>query len=288
MTGRRRLWVLLFSGLAVVAIILLSGGLASLEFLPGRPLPSRDQATGMATLLFGEVPGTEVLGFVLVVLYYIALFLLPVGIIYVLVSPDARRRVIRSLGLLLWFIALFLVIRARPDLFRELQLQTPGMPSPGDALVPGLEFAADFPRWAVTTATLALAVLTAAAMVGIAWILWRRSRRPASRLAQLAREAQDALDALQAGADVKDTVMRCYFEMSRVLSEQRGVRRAETMTPREFERRLRGVGLPEAHIEQLTRLFEGVRYGARVPDKEEERQAIACLAAIAEACRSST
>jgi hypothetical protein len=102
----------------------------------------------------------------------------------------------------------------------------------------------------------------------------------------LAREAQEALHALQAGVDLQDAVMRCYFEMGQILSEQRGIRRGETMTPREFERHLRGAGLPQQPVEQLTRLFEGARYGARVSGKREERQAIACLTAIVDACRS--
>jgi hypothetical protein len=132
-----------------------------------------------------------------------------------------------------------------------------------------------------------LAVLLSAGLVGIAWFIWRRSRRPAGPLEQLAQEARQALVALEGGADVQDTVMRCYFEMSRILSEQRGISRSETMTPREFELRLKGAGLPDGDVEQLTRLFESVRYGARVPGEQEERQAAACLRAIAKACKSS-
>jgi hypothetical protein len=81
--------------------------------------------------------------------------------------------------------------------------------------------------------------------------------------------------------------MRCYFEMNRILGQQRGLSRSVTMTPREFEQELRGAGLPEADVEQLTRLFESVRYGARIPDKQQERQAVACLTAIAESCTGS-
>jgi hypothetical protein len=285
MTDRKRIGVLLFSGLAIAAIVLLAAGLSDLELQPGRPLARREQAEEALRLFSTEIPGADILGYAFVVLYYLAVLLLPFAIIYVIISPEARKRVLRSLGLLMWFIALFLVMRARPELFEELQVEPGGAPLPSGANLRLVEFAADYPSWAVPLATVGLAVLAAAAMVGVAWYVWRRSRPPAGSLEQLAREAQDAIDALQAGADVKDTVMRCYFEMSRVLSEQRGVRRAETMTPREFENRLRGVGLPEASIEQLTRLFEGVRYGARVPDEEEERQAIACLTAVVEACR---
>ncbi len=287
MTSRQRLWVLLISGLAIVAMVLLAAGLSDLEFLPGRPLPRRARAGETLELFFGAIPGSEVFGFIFMALYYIAVLLLPLAIIYVLISPEARKRVVRSLGLLLWLLALFLVMRARPDLFQELQMQPGAAPSPDDVANPTFAFAGSFPQWAVLLTTLGLAVAMAAVLVGGAWYIWRRGRAPSTPLEQLAQEAQEALVALAAGADVKDTVMRCYFEMSRVLSEQRGIERAEAMTPREFEGQLREAGLPGRHVEQLTRLFEGVRYGARIPDEQEERRAVACLTAIVEACQSS-
>jgi hypothetical protein len=287
MTKRRRLWVVVFSGLAIVAIVLLAAGLADLEFLPGRPLARRAQAEDTLGAFFGKLPGTEICGFLFMAVYFIAILLLPIAIVYVIISPDARRRVLRSLGLLLWLLALYVVMRGRPDLLEEFQLQPSGFSSPDGLKLRTVDFAASFPQWAVLLTTIGLAVFTAAALVGAAWFLWRRSRPPASPLEELAREAQEALDALEDGAEVKDTVMRCYFEMSRVLSEQRGLRRAKAMTPREFERQLKETGLPDRHVEQLTRLFERVRYGARVPEEEEEHQAIACLTAIVQACKGS-
>jgi hypothetical protein len=135
--------------------------------------------------------------------------------------------------------------------------------------------------------TLGLAVLVAAGLVGGLWLVWRRRRPQVDPRARLSEEARLAVDALEAGADLKDTVTRCYFEMGRVLSEQRGIRREEAMTPREFEHHLKRVGLPDRHVEQLTRLFERVRYGAKVADEREEREAVACLTAIIEVCANS-
>ncbi|OGF54139.1 MAG: hypothetical protein A2Z21_07130 [Candidatus Fraserbacteria bacterium RBG_16_55_9] len=78
--------------------------------------------------------------------------------------------------------------------------------------------------------------------------------------------------------------MRCYHEMSRILSEHRGIRRKRAMTPREFERHLEQVGLRSEHIRKLTRLFEEVRYGAnKKSGEQEEREAVVCLEAIARA-----
>jgi hypothetical protein len=59
------------------------------------------------------------------------------------------------------------------------------------------------------------------------------------------------------------------------------------MTPREFVRSLTAMGLPELAVQRLTRLFEDVRYGARVTGDQEEGEAIASLTAIVDASRSA-
>jgi hypothetical protein len=240
-------------------------------------------------LFFGggeSPPGGKILETLYMVVVILAQILLPISIVYLILSPEARKRALKSLGGLLWILALLLWVRVRPDFFSELETQ-PLDRSPQDGVAaPTVEFVADPPRWLVLVTALGLAVLVAAALLGIAWFVWRRGRRPESPLERLAREAQDALEALRAGADLRNTIIRCYFEMSRVLREQRGIKREETMTTREFERHLQEVGLPGEHVQQLTRLFEGVRYGDKVPGEHEERQAIACLMAIIEACKS--
>jgi len=109
-------------------------------------------------------------------------------------------------------------------------------------------------------------------------------RRSKMNLGKIAQQAQQALDALQSGGDLRDTVIRCYYEMSRVLRIQRGIQRTKDMTPREFESTLETVGLPAEAVHQLTRLFETVRYGAQNIGENEEQQAIASLTAIVAAC----
>jgi len=284
--NRKRGGLLLLLGLAIVALVVLAAGLSDLTFLPGRPLP-RFPRPSVELGEFFTLPGSELLGFLLGALYILGILLLPVAIVYVIISPEARKRVVRSLGLLLWLVALFVLIRARPEFFEELQLQPLDASAPGDLGVAPPDFVASFPPWLVVSTALVLAAIVVAGLVGLGWILWRRSHPPATPLDQLAQEAQSALDALQAGADIQDTVIRCYVEMSRVLDEQRGLRRAEAATPREFEQQLKETGLPDAQIEQLTRLFEAVRYGAKVAGEQQQRQAVDCLAGIVKACQSS-
>lgn len=282
----RKLWTFLLSGIAVVAMILLAAGLRELEFSPGYPLPQREQTSEGVPGADDKPLDNKIIKDLYTGLYILALLLMPLAILYVIVSPKARKRVIRSLGLLLWLVAIVMLIRNRPDLLQQFEIQPLQEPPLGRMAAPTVEFIANPPQWIVWATTVAFAVLVAAATVSVIWFIWRRSHRPTRPLEQLAQEAQGALDALQDGADLKDTVMRCYFEMSRVVSEEQGIQREAAMTPREFERRLEEAGLPDSHVQQLTRLFEGVRYGARVPGEREERQAIAALTKIVEACRS--
>jgi hypothetical protein len=139
------------------------------------------------------------------------------------------------------------------------------------------------PWWLVLLVSLGLSAL----ILGGSLLLWRRYRRRSSPLELVAKEARKTIDELRGGADLKEGVIRCYFEMNRVLKEQRGLKRQQAMTTREFENHLNEIGLPELHIRRLTRLFEKVRYGAKDLTRVEDREAIACLSAIVQACEGS-
>ena len=116
--------------------------------------------------------------------------------------------------------------------------------------------------------------------------LLRRLRRRPEPLEEVAREAQKAIAQISNGADLKEEVVRCYFEMTQVLGRRRGLKRERAMTTREFETYLQDEGLPDIYIRRLTRLFEKVRYGVKNPGEPENWEAVACLGAIVEACRS--
>jgi len=284
----KKLGIIFLSGIAVAAMVLLPAGLSDIELLPGQPfyIEAESQLGGGE---FGPLPGGEFLLLLARAFFALALLSLPFLIIYFIISPEFRKRVLRMLVSLLWICAFYIVLtRVRPDLFDvgEGMRLTPSQGQPLSS-VPAADFVANPSRWFTLVAALGLAVLLAALLVGTAWFIWRRIHRPASPLEQLAQQARDALESLRAGDDLKNTVIRCYFEMVRVLDEQRGIKRQMDMTPREFEIRLESVGLPDEHVRGLTRLFEAVRYGAKDVGENEERRAVACLTAIVEACEGS-
>ncbi len=281
----QRGWVrLFFVGLAVAALFFLAAGISGLHFSPGHPLPSRQEAEELAAG-YGPPPRVQFLETLIVVLVALAQLLLPFAIVYFLLSPKARRSIFRMLGLLLWIIALFLLIRSRPELFTPftepaMEAPPPEIPA-GEA---GIEFDLVPPHWLVLATRLGLGLLVAGGLVFTGWFVWRQARRPKRHLRRLAQEAEKAIHALQTGAELRDVITRCYLEMSRTVREQQGLSRDMAMTTQEFAVYLEKAGLPGPPIRQLTHLFEQVRYGARSLGEPEERAALACLDAIVAAC----
>lgn len=295
MADRQRLWLLPFLGIAIVAIVLLAAGLPQFELRPGQPFPFQiliGQQSGDAT---GEpipaptlpLPFLNLWAMVFVVAFMI---LAALWIVTFILRPQARKRMLARLAsYVIWFLMFYLIFNViwQLDLtggnegeegsagteLGELLNQGEEMPTPPVFIV-------DPPQWFIIVITLTILAL----LLGLAWYVWqRRSSSEAQPVDKIVREAQQAIDEIHTGRELKDTVMRCYQEMSRVLGDRRGIERQKAMTPREFEEHLTKIGLRSEHIHRLTRLFEGVRYGAHVPGKREEREAVACLSAIVEA-----
>jgi hypothetical protein len=276
MFDRTRWPTLLTAGLALAAIVLLAAGLAGFELRPGRlfVFPGASALTPDANAPLGD----GLLFAIWRALVIVPLALSPIAILVLIVSPRFRRQVLRILMILaLVYVMGYILLMGRQRAAPGDGL-LPDQPAPtqtAEAEIIG-EFEARLPDWLVFAISLGLLALPIAAV----WLMWRRARPPAGPLEQVAQEARQAIEDLRAGGDVKDVVMRCYLEMSQVVSVQRGIRRQAAMTPREFEWRLESVGLPAEPVRRLTRLFEGVRYGAKTAGEREQSEAIACLTAI--------
>lgn len=291
-TERDRLWTFALMLVSIAAMFLLAAGLPQLSLAPGQGLPAttRDESQEQAG---PEIPGVEFMLSALRALFSLSILLFPAGIIYILVSPSARKRVIRDLGIALAFMVLFQVLG--PRLAGMLRQNMPEIGSgrgaePVDASALAADFVANPPAWLVWGTSLILAMAIIGIPTGlVAFLRWRRRQltNPTSQRQELALEVQQAIDLLEAGANLRDVVVECYARMTRVLSETRGIERWAAMTPREFERRLRRAGLPNQPVHQLTQLFERARYGAKTAGPEEERRALDSLRAIVRACEAS-
>ncbi|NPE31513.1 DUF4129 domain-containing protein [Methanococcoides sp. SA1] len=90
----------------------------------------------------------------------------------------------------------------------------------------------------------------------------------------------EALKDIAAGGNYAHVILRCYNEMILTLQKEMGIVRNKSITPHEFQNHLIGEGLPKDDVEQLTSLFERVRYGNRVLNTDEEQKAEACLKSV--------
>jgi hypothetical protein len=208
--------------------------------------------------------------------------LLPLSILYAIVSPEMRRELRRILPIMLLILALIMFLREPEPREGEIQPEGGANGQAGlvaEPVVPP-DFVTDPPGWLLT----GLNIIVFIAIGTAAFLIWRKFQNKAEDpQARIILEAEKALADLQSGANLKDTIMRCYADMSQVLAETRNVERQRGMTPREFESYLAALGLRDDHIRRLTRLFEGVRYGPDTPSRREELEAADCLNAIVNA-----
>lgn len=290
MVQRKRLWFVVFSAVAIAAIVVLAGSLSTLDLSePGVPLPRSQQLEERES----PPPRIRVVSISRHLFLIIGAVLLVSGVILYLVSPEARKA-LQDLMIVICLLLPFLLLSrllsgGASGAVEELEEIRPAPGASGTVgPAPDVPVAPEPQQWWILAVTVGTALVLAGVLVGVGWAVWRRTRRSASSLDKLAEQAQYAIDAIEAGADLRDTVMRCYFEMMQVLREERGIQRQQAMTPREFEVRLEQLGVPTTQVRRLTRLFEDVRYGNKRPDQQDERQALVSLSSIVRFCRSAS
>jgi len=99
---------------------------------------------------------------------------------------------------------------------------------------------------------------------------------------ELVKAVQTAIQDLGAGADFRAVVLRCYRTMV-LLFAQHGLRARASQTAREFEAEaLRGLGVSQESIDDLTSLFEEARYSTHSIGAVQRDGAIECLGVIRE------
>lgn len=284
----RRVWLLSLVGLALVTVLLLAGSLQNLTFLPGHALPFAQLMPDLENGTSGDADMSRFMS-IMRVFFILGWVLLPFYVIYLIISPEARKRFLRDLMVMMpMLLVLYFVLREPPagegiqQLDRRLEAQS--LEEVLTTPMPPVTFEANPSDWLVTLTTIVLAVAATGLLVGILF-LFLRSRQPKQQpLKRVAFEAQAAIDAIEAGGDLRDVILRCYFEMNRAIGDARNLKRNADMTANEFESFLLDRGLPHEPIHNLTDLFVKVRYGAFQPGRQEERLAISSLSAIVSAC----
>lgn len=275
MADRRRVTTLILLLAGVAGLLLLAAGLSGMEMTTewrfydfGADGAGRDLGGDAGRNIvdrFLSIPST-----VLQALLFSVMILVPISVILALFSKETRRAIVQELKRAT---VVAIIVAAIIIVLRRLNLGA----RDGDP-APGLQSAPDMPYWMAHPSALAafiIGVVLLTLLLVVGWRAWSR-RRP-QPLQRIAAEAQVTVQELRAGRDFRNAITECYFRMCQVLQEERRIKRAEGMTPREFAQYLEEVGLASGQAMRLTRLFEAVRYGARTPGAREEREAIECL-----------
>ncbi len=289
-----RVLTVLMAGIALVALLLLSASLSGLRFAEGKPIPIGNYVQDLQ----GGEGSSSLFGSLLVVFRWLMIatwVLLPMYIVLLFISKDARKRFLRDVLIFLPVLVLlyFLSNNLSSQKTKGEEIATGGAQpqEPLAAQPPSMELP-EFkppPAWVATAASLALAGVTAALIGGAVFLIWRRGRRKEhTPLERIQREARSAINSIEAGGDLRDTILRCYLQMIEALREYRSIDRDQAMTPHEFQRLLEGKGLPGEPVRELTDLFERVRYGAHTPGRQEEHAAVASLSSIISACERTS
>lgn len=95
-------------------------------------------------------------------------------------------------------------------------------------------------------------------------------------VAAIGQAAGEAADRIEQEADLENEVYRAWAEMTESLD----VARPESSTPAEFAAAAVDAGMDSEDVNELTDLFEEVRYGGADPTEERERRAIDALRRI--------
>jgi len=273
--------LVLLTVLLIALLLPLIGNIDRIQFLPGRP--TSFHVTTSAGGPPPVSPGWSMVTFLMRVLLILALAAVAIGFI-------ANRRIRIALIVIALILggALMLVDyvgceHRTPE--EDVTTDQEGRLEPPAEADLGLE-----PSTREVTASnglyVALAIALSVIVVAVGATLlarWLRHRPVATEdgYQEILDSISDAAIRLRAGEDPYTVVLYCYQEMIRILSKVGGID-ATYLTPREFEDRLRSVGLSGQPVHQLTGIFEIVRYGGRVDDTFAAR-ALACLETLQEA-----
>jgi hypothetical protein len=276
MNDKMRRKSLLYLSLVILGMLLLAGSLSALQFQTGMPVPGAEPAAvaGESTAEAGvsSVDLRWILQLSLALLFSVLLVVILVSII----RKVKIKRILAAAAGLLVVLCLFILVN---------QMEAPQTPRPVSE-IQGIEPQAP-PSYEIAPIgnppqelfQIVVIILITGASLLLVWLVYQALHR-IKKKDLIAGEADSALKAIENGDDLHNVIIRTYLQMLKIASEEQGIERADSATPREFERVMAARGIPAAPLHQLTALFEKVRYGSKATDAQDEQSAVECLSAI--------
>jgi hypothetical protein len=273
---------------ALVLVIILAAGITDLELKAGRTFEISDAVSPV-----GLRAGTTESGLWAIFLrglIVLGLILVPLYIIYMLIDPRRRKRLLAEI---MGYAMLFLMVYFLQNYLMNLPENQEVLPANGMMQPPAMDlpptekvqFKPQPTELAVSITGMIIGALVVGAVVLAWWFLMVRFRRDPEIIQQVANEAEETLESLLSGRDFRETILLCYRRMTEVVVKQRGIPREASVTPSEFQQTLIEKGLPQVAVRDLTHIFEDVRYGDLRADEEGRRRATLALRTVIAACR---
>ena len=280
--GQLRNWRLWVPLVAIGMLVALAAGLSQLELQKGFSLKNPSgQSIPAPPVSPLQTPDSQSSDPAKEIFILVMWGLLVVSILATLLWPENFRRVLQSaLSTAVWVAAIYFLVSR----FRQMNSsdKTPRTAASDQPVVDPQELLHNANQTHIPPWLIFLVIVLAIGAIALgAFLIWRYwVRRRGDFLEDLAGLAERAAHDLRAGDELRNTILRCYRDMSLLLSKQKKIAIRQAMTAREFEQHLNTLGVRDDHVHQLTRLFEWVRYGRHETNETEEREAIACLEAI--------
>ena len=274
----KRMIAIFLAFTSIICLILLSSGINKFSFLPGQPLNFQfKESLAFPSGARWDIP---LIGSILLTM---ALATIPLGLILLIFSSEARKVFRRYMGPMLFLIAMYGIYlylwREDPVVIDSSEnLKPPSVSaeviSSGDEddteefyTSPELPSFQGYAIGAITILVLGIA----------GYLIWSRNNPQESELSEIALKA---IKDIQAGRHWEDAVIQCYIQMSSAVKLRRKLRRDISTTPAEYAVRLKEAGLPPGPIDSLTSLFEEARYSDRKSKTREAEEATQCLSDI--------
>ncbi len=282
MTGTSQRNLLLLLGVSLVIMAILAASLPQMEFKPGMPLPKIEEGQLVVPVIESQplvvLSLNKFISILLGLLLALSLIYLAVKALRGITWKDVFSflKILLAAFLALSVLLLILLTMPRGTGTHEMDMV---LPTPKPIETAPLGPVPPLVLWLVGLALLILGIVITV------WIVRSSSNQP-STIDLLGMEAEKAWQDLRLGQNLKDVIIRCYWQMSMVLEKERGMERKQCMTTGEFEQYLHSAGVPHEPIRRLTRLFETARYGRWQPNAVDEQDAIHCLESIMAYCQA--
>jgi len=270
-------------------LFVLIGGMNGVHPLPGKRLPN--PFANIADMSPGMNPGCPAWGADAVRIFIQSLFALGAAVIllFVIISRKHRKQFAIIFTVLLLVAICLAQIHHIPQGKQSPQPQQATNMGIGDA-PPVEQVHVDIPPVAASNwQVILIAIGSSFALTAIGLFFFlkiypairsRRSDRD-DLLGALGKSAGLAAHRIIAGDDPREAILRCYQEMTEIMSQAQRMPNYSYFTPREFATHLRERGMKDEHVDRLTGIFETVRYGGRSGAGFVD-EAVACLQSIQE------